>query len=110
MIICRIMTQQQKPIVAAPSFLSLQTQGPKKEQVMIPDDRGILRARHVRPDTLRHFKMVIDAEEKMDQMSYQAQQVLMPATSLGSAASGTSVTSASSAGSYFSPTGQRYLY
>ena len=106
--------------VLQPQHSLLSLQPTRKKQIMIPDDSGILRPRHCRPDTVKYIQHVVDAEERMDAMSQrlgsqvQSTQTLAmipftpPTTaSFASLTSTTSVASATSSGSQMSTRQQR---
>ena len=105
------------PTFAAPvSLMSLQPV--KKSQVMVPDDRGILRPHQVRTDTAKFISNIIAAEENMDAMTQslntqaQGHAVAIPspsssAGSLAAAPSTSSVASGTSGGSAGTQTGDK---
>ena len=96
---------QQTLALAAPS--SFQSLNPNcKQQVMLPDSRGILRPHHVRADTVQHFHSLVAAEEQMEAASF-AQSTLMPSASLGSVPSTSSLQSSTSTASHFSQASSR---
>ena len=92
-------TQPKVPLTTPSSLQSLQPV--RKQQVMLPDRRGILWPHHLRVDTVRHIQNIADAEERMEAATMQHQQ-LVRSSSLGSVPSTSSLHSTTSATSQFS--------
>ena len=108
--IYRVMSTQLSHLMATPSLHSLQPI--KRQQVMLPNSKGILRPHHLRIETVRHINDIAKAEEKRDYLTHHITATLIPqstisTTSLGSAPSTSSVySSAGSVGSQGSFTSQ----
>ena len=98
---CRQMSFVQRPQI--PQTASLQSLGAtRKQQVMLPDQNGILRPHHVRLQTVAQFHSMVHAEQMMEIKSQP-----QPAVSLGSIPSTSSLhSSVASFGSHGSQSSQ----
>ena len=85
------MSTQSRPSVAP--ALSLQAVQPiKRQQITLPDQRGILKPHHIHADTVKQIQDIVAAEERMETAASSMSNV--PTTSLGSVASTSLVTRA----------------
>ena len=108
------MSQQSQPVL--PAMTSLQSLGMKKQQVMLPDERGILRLHQVSPYTAQHLNDLVTADKRLFTMGTQQQFHIVPTmsqqiviTSTGSVTSAgfSSTSSVASIGSQRSTTSDR---
>ena len=108
------MSQQSQPVL--PAATSLQSLGMKKQQVMLPDERGILRPHQVSPYTAQCLNDIVTAEERLFAMGTQqqfhvvpmmSQQIVTKSTGSVTSAGFSSISSVASIGSQHSTTSDR---